>query len=275
MATKRAVDIENLLVWAFREELPKGMPVSSTPWATIERYAAAGCVRIDMSSGPPSDHLGHVPGEPHPDAVLVGRAVAALAAEGPRALGAAEDCRALLADMPGLAEGVMAHALAWSFNLASFVIGHAVMGTRPTWDVGFPQPRRVQGSRGGNPVVEWTTREGETVTGEPPGHRYPAWSEPRCPLVWDDPSPRWVARQRAEYAVWHAALGLLVAQLEGTLADHEPIGPYAPAEPWLGGFVQPPKPRIFYVAPPQPKRAPPDLRTRVMAQRSRKRSLGG
>lgn len=39
--------------------------------------------------------------------------------------------------------------------------------------------------------------------------------------------------ERAFYAVWHAALGVLAAELDSVLAKHAVLPPSAPAEPWL------------------------------------------
>ncbi|PZR94157.1 MAG: hypothetical protein DI537_08695 [Stutzerimonas stutzeri] len=42
-----------------------------------------------------------------------------------------------------------------------------------------------------------------------------------------------VRMERALYAVWHAALGVLAAELDAVLVKHAVLGPYAPAQPWL------------------------------------------
>lgn len=41
-----------------------------------------------------------------------------------------------------------------------------------------------------------------------------------------------VRLERALYAVWHAALGVLAAELDAVLVKHAVLAPYAPAEPW-------------------------------------------
>lgn len=41
-----------------------------------------------------------------------------------------------------------------------------------------------------------------------------------------------VRMERALYAVWHAALGVLAAELDAVLVKHAVLPPYAPAEPW-------------------------------------------
>jgi len=38
--------------------------------------------------------------------------------------------------------------------------------------------------------------------------------------------------ERALYAVWHAALGVLAAELDGKLSRHAVLPPSAPAQPW-------------------------------------------
>lgn len=39
--------------------------------------------------------------------------------------------------------------------------------------------------------------------------------------------------ERVVYAAWHAALGVLAAELDGTLAKHAVLPPSAPAAPWM------------------------------------------
>ena len=54
-----------------------------------------------------------------------------------------------------------------------------------------------------------------------------------CPLVYE-PDPQSIVAERAEYAIWHAALRILAEELSGQLATIAVLPPSAPERPWLG-----------------------------------------
>jgi hypothetical protein len=75
----KQIDIEKLLQWAMREQLPKGRAVSASPWDIITSFATLG-TRVDVSRGS-YDGLGFVPGTPHADAEVVAAALRDFPAE--------------------------------------------------------------------------------------------------------------------------------------------------------------------------------------------------
>jgi len=229
---RKAVDIEKLVQWAVREELPKGMSVAASSWQAISAYCALG-TRVDTFSwrGGPGDGLGRVPGEPHGDAVIIGRAVREL----PSRLSVSEAASAAALfgdDLAGVAFLGMPDVLALSFNPIALIMSCAAQGIRPNWNAGEVRPRKML-TRDGRPVLV-----GECKA----SNRYTIGAY--CPLAYDDPSAGEIGIARAEWHVWHQALAALRDRLEGELADHRPVGPSAPAEPWRSDAPVEAAPRI-------------------------------
>jgi hypothetical protein len=108
----KSMDIEKLLVWAFRDELPKGGATAWTPWDFLMRYHELGTI-IDDQFGPLST-LPPIFGDPHPDALEIARVVRS---------------------RPRPAEALL--------------VTHAIANTRPDWK---PQPIRVLPIRDGSRV---------------------------------------------------------------------------------------------------------------------------
>jgi hypothetical protein len=97
-----------------------------------------------------------------------------------------------------------------------FVIGHAINGTRPHWDIGRPKLQRGLPALIGRQIAK---------------DKYTAGS--CCPLA-IDPSPRQVAEARFDYMVWHQALcAVATASVDLKLEDYALQQPSAPAAPWL------------------------------------------
>ena len=93
--------------------------------------------------------------------------------------------------------------------LGALVIVHAKNGARPEWCEGWRDAgAAVAGDRAPRDQRGRARKGQREFTGED------------------------VAFYRAEYQCWHAALGLLAAELAGILREFEPLGPAAPREPW-------------------------------------------
>lgn len=211
----REIEIERLLHWAYRDELPKrGIGDVANDWERVSRYGELLTV-IDDEPGFPV-----IMGPPHPDALTIERAVQGLHAELQLAW---PDYRMLImADMPALAptDSPLGSLV---FSEVALVEAFARMGQRPRWDLGRPRPRRILG-RNHKPVIIGTCE----------GGRYSAGAG--CPLQWFDPTLEAIAFRRAEYLVWRGALDRLVGTLRGwLLRDHVPLEPDAPSVPWLDG----------------------------------------
>lgn len=217
---RRVFDVERLLHWAFREELPK-QSVEGT-WG----YSSSPIARM-MAIGTEIDSGAHEPGFPaalggcHPDAEIVGRAVLDLddkKVDWPllrRSI--CEDLSALVPDN----DPALAHLIIGRAGLLSM---HAKMGTRPQGAL-QPLPAPVIG-RNGKPVVQFLDDKGRLVVGRKNRHYGRA---ARCPLQWW-PAPREAAFARVEYHVWHSTLTALAGLLR--LEEFDVVPPAAPAQPW-------------------------------------------
>lgn len=219
---KKELDVELLLRWAYRDELPKKGAVETSPgWDAIGL------------GGPIDDDGFRLPaylGEPHPDALIVERVVNAI--ESSVVIDMAESLTMLLPDL-----GAYASTASWNWgrphNPKALMIMHARMGTRPDWATEPPRLVRVQGGNG-KPVVN----------GVRPGGRYDIGA--CCPLRLD-PSLDLIVSGRSEYAVWRHFLDVICESLAGwTLREHAVRPAKAAHEPWVTGREpEEPAPRIL------------------------------
>jgi hypothetical protein len=236
---KTRIDIEKLLRWAFRDELPKGRPVSASPWDSLMRHGTLG-VRIQSSSHGGGDGLGFVFGAPHADAVKVAAAVRDL----PEAYKIdAARCRGMLgvyADCDPLAVRAVSAA---PFKLSALIVRCAVLNERMPWDCGTPTMRPVMYSseRGGrpHPMILGLDDDGVTLVAVKADRhgRWPLHRAPRGHVEYSEPSIAQLLEMRAEYTAWHSALMMLTRALAGALVDYDATAPVAPASPWFTGDV--------------------------------------
>lgn len=262
---KKRIDIEQLLRWAYRDELPKehasvGLRVAGygAAWGGIERYGEL-LTLVDGSE----NRWGVVPDfsatvVPHPDAIRVGEAVAALDA---LVLDLPEDWNPL-GDWRSLGDEA-GRAVARAMNAETYVTRdgvrqlktrpsrlirkHAVLGGAPCWQFEEPQAKVECGSNGkpkwfrrtvvmieeGDPEkgIKPVYREVEVNGTQRDGHPHPdAYQK-----TYYDPDPAEIVVARAEYEVWRAALDVLAIDLEGQWHDHEVIHSQRPWRPWETG----------------------------------------
>lgn len=277
---KKSVDIEKLVQWALREELPKGRAVSTSAWDLISSYAALG-TRVDTSRGS-GDGLGFVAGEPHADAGVIAYAIEML----PSASRFDDriEVEALFGDLAAIAGDAIDAIMYATFNPRAIVLSKAILGSRPKWDFEHPTPYRMTlqfrdavGSLRERPRVVGTDADGAIVDLMPRRGKaamvrgvYDLALSPRSPLQWGDPSLISIGHARAEYVAWHNALVRLATALAGSLADHAATMPSASRAPWLTGDDAPTA-RVFVAScasvgsvalPLQPKRAAPAAQSR-------------
>ncbi|MBR2117684.1 MAG: hypothetical protein IJ935_03225 [Afipia sp.] len=243
---KKRIDIEKLLQWAMREELPKGKPVTASAWDVVMSYGQLGA-RI-QTSGHGYDGFGFVPGAPHEDAVIVADAVGKISDEA--RFEDADNVGKLFGDLVAIAEDAIASLLKAQFNPRAMIISKAIGGARPPWDFECPTPRQMKatfrdsiGALRDRPVVYGTDAQGDTVMLMPNRGRavardglYDFRMSPRSPLHWD-PSVLHIGHARAEYFAWHCALVTLANDLAGKLKEFEPTAPAVRAMPWITGQV--------------------------------------
>jgi hypothetical protein len=241
------IDIEKLLQWAVRDELPKGRPVSADIGFAIGHASRPFSMARNLGRAPREiDSLGFVPGEPHADAVVVSAAIARLDTEA--RFDDPDEVLPLFGNLAAIAGASVTDIMSAKFNPQALVVNMAARGTRPEWNFAHPVPRRrfvptktkprplVHGIDGDGDVVEMMKNEGRARKRD---GEYTLGMSPRSPIEWCDPSPLKVADARAEYVAWHSALIALAGDLAGKLSSFEPTLPAAPARPWLGTLPPP------------------------------------
>lgn len=258
--TRQRVNIEKLVCWAYCDELPKDAPGGrfgpagdGGAWRAI---AAQGeTMAATVSDGRPNA-WGVLPladgdgDRPHPDAVLIGRAVSGLADVGftlPDGwapfddMNLGEDADRLTTEARAVLEQAGAEPAAVALDAGRLIITHAVLGSAPAWQAD-PITRRYATHANGRAI--WFIREQrldslgypmevETMGGWDARRGRARDGAYRKPLY--APQPGKVARRRAEYQVWVTALDYVAACLAGQMEAFEPMETGRPLQPWLDG----------------------------------------
>lgn len=269
MGTKTSIDIEDLLTWAYRVELPKvpAAPVSPsalTPgWSSMGHFAELLAV---VDGADVRNVFGVTPDRtaltgPHDDALRVAAAVDALdgllvdapADWWPFGDMAAPDAwgevgRKVVADvLERMCVAGEAGARWFKHSPAWLVRKHAMVATCPDWEAETPEYRLV---RGGNGKAKWFVKRlvaqvvnDEIVAyAEHEGDGYCASRKRPFPDAYHKmelvPSPFYAACDRAEYEVWHAGLVVLADALRDSLSVHRVTGPRRAARPWEASTAQ-------------------------------------
>jgi hypothetical protein len=274
--------IEQALVWTYRQELPKLSAFDGEPgglasaWGAMSRFSEL-MAKVDFS---PVNQFGVVvdvsaQSGPHPDAIDIAHAVAAL---DELDLVLPEDWDPLtdLGDLGPLRAEAVGRGLALLYQAdkdgrlrlktppSRLIAKHALLGGAPDWRGEPPVIKAVMGQRG---RPRWFRK----ITIEIPAggfHEIEAdgWNERRhrpYPNAYRksflDPDPAPVVVARGEYEVWRASLDVLVEDLSGALSSITLRASDAPAQPWLGdGRVAPRILRALTRA--RPAANPQDLR---------------
>jgi hypothetical protein len=216
-----ATPIDRLVEWAYIELLKRGtVGTLAQQWDTLRDYGERGWTAIDDERVNADLHMPAALGPPHVDALTIERAVQGLAST--VALDWSSYRVLLLGELLAVAPDLDPLA-GCTWNEVALVETFARMGSRPKWDIGKPIARRVMAAnnRGAALIGGKLAAKGRYTIGT------------TCAIRWE-PSIERVAQARAEYLVWRKALESLAGTLKAwTLADHVPLPPSAPAEPWL------------------------------------------
>lgn len=266
---KTKIDIETLLLWAFRDELSKRQTSAAEGlWDNIQDAGERGGMDID-SGGGGSQRYAYI-GLPDPDAVRLEKAIGALenlVIDWDRSFDAiAGDLSGLISvnDMtkrwpaPGRTEGRWGKAgdkalKAWfgpdgakpmryrdrprdvllvgGLRTSVLVTCHAIKGTRPDWFEDPPRPHATPALKGSNAMIIGECKARNVYT-----------AGSYCPLQWS-PSPLDIILDRADYVAWHHGLTTLARSVQ--LEKFTPLPPKASQTPWLdAGPAAQPKPVV-------------------------------
>ena len=251
---KRVLDVEALLSWAYKHELPKdrglggsgGEPCAVSPMFAMGAFGT----RVDYYHREPG--FPSAMGPPHPDALLVEAEVERLAEHAEQEIDMAE------IDFGGIASLLPAHGAANAVRRAlrmmpAIVARCAKLEQRPFW-FSSTQPYPLRTASGTPAVLRWEPQYAKTVTGEEVEHEVLVPVEAKAkgeypfgaysPLRYD-PDPQAMAEERAEYAVWWAAMVAIAAALTGRLTSHIVLAPGAAQRPWIEDVDLGEPPRIF------------------------------
>ncbi len=241
-APRRVMDVEDVLRWTFRDELPKDRSEGGTHGPSAYSCPLGRMVAMGTSVDNWSREPGHpaAMGPPDPDAFVVASAVEDLAAMAEQATLIELD---LVPDFGPI--GVVDEAAAVSRALAqlpAIVARYARMGERPSWQASTV-PGPLLAANGRPQVVRWARHLSTIINGvnydeqqlvhvtASGGKDNYAWDS-YCPLEWT-PSLQSIAETRAEYLVWWGALDALTLSLAGHLDGIDVLPPMASQRPWL------------------------------------------
>jgi hypothetical protein len=247
---KKPIDIEKLLQWTVRDEIPKGLPVSAEIGVAITRRGRPRMfsVAANFVERGSVDSFGFVPGSPHADALIVSDAIRDL--ETSARFNEASEVLPLFGEWRGIAGDAVTAIMSAVFDPRSIVISKAAQSSRPKWHFECPTPYRMMipfrdaaGAHRDRPLVHGTDADGDIIYLQPRRGRaamrdgvYDFTMSPRSPLQWGkDPSMISVGHARAEYVAWYGALITLAKALKGKLAEYEPTAPALMPMPWITG----------------------------------------
>lgn len=259
MTVKRARPIDDLVRWAYRDELPRDQTTSflrpdgfGFGWGSVGRLGQLG-TRTDEPDI--RNRYGLMPDwqsdrEPHPDAIAIHAAVQDmhdLRPSPPDGWNPIEDF-----DLPAdLAIHQITRGIAaMRRNVPELVRTSAILAP-PQWQ--YDPPHQVVVTRNGKPQWFRTITERRPFRDGTADRRIEVDGFDRTARrphpdayrkhTWEPEEPWHAVRTRAEYELWHGALSLLEATLR--LTDHDPQAPSVPARPWMD---RGPEPRILAVA---------------------------
>lgn len=273
----KTVDIETLLRWAYREELPKAAVERAAPMGRVapaghrnayDAVARAGELLAVIQEPDVVNRYGvlplldRAPDDPHPDAIAVSDAVEALAKVGaymPEGWSPLSDMgdlgpegeAAIVRGMALLTTDALGGHVQLRRPLSRLVIRHALLGGEPVWQAERPERRtimeygRAKWFRRITMVTDGAfgpaTYEVE-IDGFDFKRRRPYADAYRKVVLVPDPAE--VVRARAEYELWHGALVMIAEDLAGAgLVAHRVTPPARPSRPWEGEPT--PGPRIL------------------------------
>lgn len=243
---KKPVEIESLVRWCYRDELPKGYRAGhggrAPEISPMFKYANIGGYVDNWSREPGFPRA--MGTDPHPDALAIHAAV--MSAEDVTILwpSAATALLGELARFVTPEEGPIVRGL--QVQAAGLMTLHARLGNRPIWHMDYA-------------ITRFAGRERKSLVRRRRG-RHASRLEGELRI---EPMASEILCARFEYFVWREALAEIARTIE--LAEHEPLPPAAAQTPWFG---EGPAPATFHeprtsrlarlpLVPPRPQALPP------------------
>ncbi len=281
----RRMTIDDVLIWAYRDELPKEARLRRGPaptpeaWEAVNAFGLLGTV-IDAPvnrHGVVADDLAG--GLPHPDALAVAAAVAGLDATMVVEWPESWDPIADLGDLGGLKAAEIARAVAaltparpvpgreMTWMPSTIIRRQAILARPPEWRIDPPQVVEETTDRG---RPRWWRRveapdaycDGGVVVFEADGWdpvaRRP-YPDAYRRMVLDPPIVGGIG-DRAIWEIWRAALDVLAVDLDGRLESVTVLPCPLPVRPWDGD--EPAGPMVHPVAAPASPLEPEQPRRR-------------
>jgi len=244
---KKKIDIEKLVQWAVRDELPKGRAVFTDIGSIVIRPPPrAGSIGASLARPRGDvDAFGFVPGAPHEDALIVSDAIRDL--DTSARFDCLDEALALFGDLAAIAADAAASIMQASFDPRSLVICKAAQSMRPDWEFRHPIPRQMwtqfrdsAGALRERPLVHGDDADGDTIAIVPKRTArsrgvYDLDASPRSPLNWCEPALITIGHARAEYVAWFGALMTLARDLAGKLKEFAPMPSALMPAPWISG----------------------------------------
>ena len=249
---KKLLDVEDLVVWA-ADELSRKRPgkVVALPVFNVSRADREIVGRWNRPMGfPPMSPMfaagfgqaGVARGDPpHEDALTVEAAIERLRLTAPEL---SPDVEAGLVDGLGFALDAGGALQAALRNAANLLLVHGRLGSRPSLRLEPPEVSAKLAANGKPGVWRLESWAEPTLDDHADARRvvevacsplrkelYPAGA---YGVVEFSPSPQELVNERAEYAVWRAALVWLAAALSGALESRSALPPRAAERPWRG-----------------------------------------
>ena len=241
--------IDLLLQWAFDELSKRRTSSHSAIWSMVEQYGAYGGVRFGGRYPNRYPSIGF----PHPDAIALEKAILSLE----KTTIDWDDMKdEILGEFAGI---LLDHPILYRpYNVSVLVASHAIMGTRPEWNIGTPKPSGIKERNGWKMEVnnpQWKTgdpiclgssgiRRGESQ------RRVNYITGAACVLQWV-PSAIELAEARGSYIAWYSGLIEIVRSIQLTAYIAEL--PEAPFLPWAIAMAEK---RVHYVGPLMPPMSP-------------------
>lgn len=241
----KTMNIDTFLSWAFVHELAKGggengLQSAGSAWGAITGMAQLGTL-IDTGHYASSMYVDQ--GDPHPDAIKAGRAVARLAdcdiavpavdfvSDWPDAHGLLPDAVGAALERYNLRRPDMRRK-----HIVNLVICRAVLGRGPDWQADAPKQRMV--TRSNQPVwfIEKQVRDSfgrmhtVEIDGRNPRSRRPRRGAYRKYELAHDPVGELL--DRIDWVLWGQALQIIHADLRGKLSGHALRPPKFTQNPW-------------------------------------------